>query len=112
MSSTSAITVQVTTANVTAFGEYIINYYSQLHHTINIGGGIDYNSGPYNITFSTGVTTVLLNISINNDNILEGNEEFIVSINNSTLPNNVITNTSGTATVTIRDDDSKLKRKF
>ena len=114
MSSTSDITVQVTTANVTAFGEhmYVINYYLKLHHTINIGGGIDYNSGPYNITFSTGVTTVLLNISINNDNILEGNEDFIVSINNSTLPDNVITNTSGTATVTIRDDDSKLKRKF
>jgi len=57
------------------------------------------------------VTTLLLNISINNDNVLEGNEEFIVSINNSTLPNNVVTNTSGTASVTIRDDDSKLKRK-
>ena len=55
---------------------------------------------------------MFLNISITNDNISEGNEEFIISINNSTLPDNVITNTSGTAAVTIRDDDSKLKRKL
>ena len=75
---------------------------------IYVGEGVDYNSGPYSVTFPTGVTAVSFNVSINNDNILEGNEEFILNINNASLPDNVVTNNSGTATVTISDDDSKF----
>ena len=48
------------------------------------------------------------NISIYNDTILEGNEQFTLNINNATLRNNIITNSSSRATMIIRDDDSKL----
>ena len=54
------------------------------------------------------------NVSIYNDNILEGNEQFILNINNASLPDNVFANSSSTTTVVLRDDDSKLslQRKF
>ena len=48
------------------------------------------------------------NITINNDDILEDDEQFILIINNSSLPDNVITDSNSRATVTIRNDDSKL----
>ena len=72
-----------------------------------LGKDVDYQSGPYNVTFPTGITAVSLNVPITNDNILEEDEEFTVKINNASLPENFITNTSGIATVTIRNDDGK-----
>ena len=65
--------------------------------------GDDYNSGPYNITFYAGVTYIIFNISINNDNILEEDEEFslIIEHNNNTFHG------YHEATVIIKNDDSK-----
>jgi len=51
---------------------------------------------------------VSFNITINNDDILEDDEQFILIINSSSLPDNVITDSNSRATVTIRNDDSKL----
>ena len=50
-----------------------------------LGGGIDYNSELYNVTFPAGVTSVSFDVMINDDNILEGNETFILTIANSSL---------------------------
>ena len=51
---------------------------------------------------------MIFNITIINDTLLEDNEEFMLFINNGSLPDNVITNSSGKATVIIRNDDGKL----
>ncbi|XP_065915710.1 extracellular matrix protein 3-like [Dysidea avara] len=69
-------------------------------------GGDDYISGPYNVTFSAGITTTVLDVPINNDSICEPSETFIITINTSSLPNRVISGDPGQATVIILDDDS------
>ena len=80
--------------------------------TFNITGGdgesADYHSGPYDIKFPVGVTHVPLNVTIVNDNILENNETFNLTINSSSLPGNVRVGDPGQATVIIRDDDGML----
>ena len=77
--------------------------------TFNITGGdvesADYHSGPHNITFPVGEARVQLNVTIVNDNILENNETFNLTINSSSLPNNVKVGNPGQAIVIIRDDD-------
>ena len=73
-----------------------------------IGGGVDYNSGPYTVTFSAGVTTASFNIPITDDNILENNEDVQIEINVSSLPSRVSVSNPGQATVTIVDNDSKI----
>ena len=74
----------------------------------NLIGGVDYDSGPYTITFPTGETSVLFDVPINNDNTLELDETFDLSIDSSSLPAQVTVGGTGTSTVTITNDDSKL----
>ena len=69
---------------------------------------MDYINGPYTVTFYADITNVSFNVSINDDDILEGNENFILAINQSSLPNNVTVGDSGEATVTIVDNDGKI----
>ena len=69
-----------------------------------VGGGVDYNSGPYTVQFNAGVTHVPFDVSINEDDILEGNETFNLIIDSSSLPSKV-TIANGQATVTIVDND-------
>ena len=54
-----------------------------------------------------GATTVLFNISIIDDNILEDNEDFDITIIVSSLPTGVFRGNPGTATMTIVDKDCK-----
>ena len=71
-----------------------------------IGGGVDYGSVPYNVTFPAGATTVEFDATINDDKILEKDENFMLIINSSSLPDRVVVaNTNNKATVTIMDDD-------
>ena len=56
-------------------------------------------------TFAPGVTTVLFNISIIDDNVTEGNEYFRLFINTETLPLGVLLGHPSSAVVTIIDDD-------
>lgn len=70
-----------------------------------VGGGQDYNSGQYNVTFSVGVPSVSFAIPFIDDQILEQDELFTVEI--SLLPVNVIVGDIPQATVTIVNDDSK-----
>ena len=78
-----------------------------MQHIINvIGGGTDYTSGPYTVTFFANSTTVSFDVSINNDNILESDETFILTIDPTSLPSNVAVDISN-STVTIMDDEGK-----
>jgi len=73
-----------------------------------IGGGVDYNSGPYTVTFPAGQTNAIFNVIITDDSILERNEIFNLTIDSDTLPNRVTVDSLYEATVTIRDNDGKL----
>ena len=69
---------------------------------------MDYTSGPYTVTFLPGQTTATFDVPIIDDNILEGNENFILTIDSSSLPSDVTVGSPGQATVNIVDDDRKL----
>ena len=77
-----------------------------------IGGSDDYMSGVYIVALSAGMTTTVLDVPINNDNICEPIETFIVTINTSSLPDRVTRGDPGQATVTIMDDDGELLYAF
>ena len=68
---------------------------------------MDYNSGPYTVIIHVGMTNVTFDVPITNDNILEGSENFMLTIDESTLPPNVRRGDPGEATVTIVDNDRK-----
>ena len=74
---------------------------------------MDYGTGPYIITFPAvtfpaGVTNVPFSVSINDDMIVEGNENFILIIDPFSLPTGVTVDNPSQANVTIVDNDRKL----
>ena len=75
-----------------------------------LGNSVDYDTGPYLVRINAGETSVLLSIPINDDDILEGNEEFYLSFNLSLLPNHVNVTNPEQATVIIMDNDGKYIR--
>ena len=68
---------------------------------------MDYTYGPYTVTISAGQTTATFNIPINNDDTLEGNENFMLTIDKVSLPPDVTCGNPGEVEVTIVDDDCK-----
>ena len=68
---------------------------------------MDYTSGPYSVMLPAGVISVPFNIPINDDNIFEDNENYILNINSS-LPNGVMSGNPTQATVILVDNDCKL----
>ena len=66
---------------------------------------MDYGSGPYTVMFLAGVTSASFNITINDDMISEGNENFTPTIDPSSLPTGGTVVNPGEATVTIKDCD-------
>ena len=71
------------------------------------GGGVDYDSGPYTVIFTAGVTSTSIDVSINDDNIFEANETFSLTIDLSLLPSTVTPSSSATLNATILDNDCK-----
>jgi len=71
-------------------------------------GGTDYTAGPYTVTILAGDTSASADITINDDNILEGSETFTIEIDSSSLPTGVTVGGTGEATVAIDNDDCKL----
>ena len=69
---------------------------------------MDYTSGPYTVTIPAGDTTATFNVPVNDDMIREGNENFMLTIDDTSLPTGVTRGNPGEATVTIVDDDGKL----
>ena len=70
-------------------------------------GGVDYVSGPYSVVITAGQTIASLNIAINDDNVLEDNEEFKVSIRRLSPTGRVMLGNLDVTTVNIVDDDGK-----
>lgn len=70
-----------------------------------IGEGVDYTPESYDIMLLNGMTRAAFNISIINDDILERNETFTLTIDQSTLPSSVTIGDTSQATVIIEDDD-------
>jgi len=68
---------------------------------------VDYNSGLYTVTIPAGMTSATFDVPITDDDIYEGNENFMLTIDESTLPLNVRRGDPGEAMVTIVDDDRK-----
>lgn len=72
------------------------------------GGGTDYTSGPFNVTISAGQTNASLHVTITDDNIYEEDEEFILTIDQSSTLSGVLIGSPDTAMIVISDnDDSK-----
>ena len=69
-------------------------------------GTDDYDPKPYNVEVPAGETRVTFNVSINDDNMFEGNENFILAIDVS-LPTGIMVGDPRQATVIIVDDDSE-----
>ena len=105
------ITVQIRGVDNTATGEYTKSItILLLASNYIIGGGVDYNSRLYNVIFPARVTRASLNVAVYNDNILEGNETFILAMTNLSLSEEGFVITTGDydkATVTIIDITSK-----
>ena len=68
---------------------------------------MDYDSGPYTVTIPAGQTTATFNVPITDDMILEGSENFMLTIDETSLPDDVTRGTPGEATVNIVDNDGK-----
>ena len=73
-----------------------------------IGAGVDYDSGPYTVTFPAGVTRVSFDTVIADDIVLENEEKFYLVINSSSLPTGISDSHPSLVTVTIVDDDGNV----
>ena len=71
-------------------------------------GGIDYDPGPYNITIPAGVTSLLFNVRLAIDDIVELDEEFELTVNGASLPF-MVTGAEPTRVIIV-DNDSKSIR--
>ena len=69
--------------------------------------GTDYESRPYSLSFSQGITRIPFKVSIIDDNICEDIESFNVAIDPSSLPKNVTVDYPSEVTVFIMDDDGR-----
>ena len=78
---------------------------------ITVARGVDYDSGPYDITIPVGMTSASFNITINNDNVLEDDEIFYLIIRNS-HPNNVTRGEIDRVVVTIVNHGGSSKCAF
>ena len=66
----------------------------------------------YTVTFSAGINSSQLNIVITDDNILEDDETFNLTIDQSSLPDGVVVVDPSQVTVTIVDDDGECGRLY
>ncbi|XP_065894203.1 uncharacterized protein [Dysidea avara] len=71
------------------------------------GGGVDFGSGSYSVTFTAGVTTNSFDVPITDDTIVECDDEtFDLTIQSTSLPNRVNVTNPSQATITIIDTTS------
>lgn len=68
-------------------------------------GGIDYDPGPYTVTIPAGQTSSSFSVQIYDDNILETDEMFTLSIDRSSLPAAVEEGPGCVLRATILDND-------
>ena len=65
---------------------------------------MDYQRGPFSLTFTASVNSIPVIVRLIDDNIFEGNENFTLTIDPSSLPNNVMV-TQPSVVVVISDDN-------
>ena len=70
---------------------------------------MDYTSGPYTVTFPAGVTIIPFDVPIIDDKTSEDVENFMLTINQTSLPTDVSQHTASKATVNIVDNERKYK---
>ena len=68
------------------------------------GENVDYQSGPYNVTFTAGEISTILYIPIRNDSVLEEDETFIIDIIRTSF-NRITIGSPYQTTVTIIDNE-------
>ena len=73
--------------------------------TFYLLGNDDYDSGPYIVTFPSGVTNASFNVTIIDNDQYESTETFYLIINSFSLPHNMYISNPGHAIVIISDDD-------
>ena len=71
------------------------------------GGGVDFNSATQTATITAGSSSSTINITVNDDNIVEGDEMFTMTLNVPTSPG-ITAGSITMATATIIDSTSKL----
>ena len=71
------------------------------------GGETDYISGPFNVTIPAGQTNASFDVTITDDNIYEENEEFILTIDQSSTLNGVLIGSPDTVMIVIADNDDR-----
>ena len=101
-------TVQVfSSTDNPAIGEYIDHQESKciIIITFYLVGNDDYDSGPYTVTFPSGVTNASFNVTIIDNDQYESTETFYLIINSFSLPHNMYISNPGHAIVIISDDD-------
>ena len=69
---------------------------------------MDYTSGPYTVTFPAGQTNATFNIPINDDDVIEGAEKFMLTIDSSSLPTGLTVGDPGQVTVTIIEEGKEI----
>ena len=67
----------------------------------------DYSSGPYNVTIPAGYISSALSILVIDNNVLEGQKEFYLTINQSSSLNGVVISSPHRAVVEIIDNECK-----
>ena len=105
--SSTDITVNVFSTDGSATGkDYTFNFNPL--KICGTGGGVDYSSGPYNVTIATGQMRVPFDVPINDDNVFEGNEEILLIIDQASSLNGVIIGSPKVAVVNILDNDGEF----
>ena len=81
-----------------------------LYYCLVCSGDTDYNSSAINVTFPIEDTSyrAFFEVSIYNDNLVEGNETFFLVIDNSSLPEDVSLGRPHQLNVTITEGNSML----
>lgn len=72
----------------------------------NFAGGVDYVSlTDYSVSFGPGISVVEVNITINDESVVERDEQFTVIV---TAVSGVVLGSGNQAVITIQNDDGKL----
>ena len=75
----------------------------------NLTGGIDYKFAKNYIIFNAGETSVVLRNPVLDDDIVESDEYFFLTINPPSLSTGVIVGDPGQTTITIVNEDSEWR---
>ena len=86
----------------------VINYDTGF---ILLVGNMDFIPGPFNVNFTAGGISVPFYVALLDDDMLEGDENFYLIINPSSLPIFGTVNDTDQAIVTIVDDDGEYSRQ-